>query len=168
MLIKLTKTLTERDSDLLFRWRERVFPEEGRKINWSEPEWHLVAYNRERDPIAHLSYSGFTIGLDKGRQQAVVGVGGVVVRPEQQGKNIPLKLFDHLHSSPHALEISNTFTLFCPLRLGSYYQRHGYQPFTGEFTFVQGAVATTTEEFMFMYRGADLSTRVIELNNEPW
>lgn len=145
-----------------------MFPEEGREILWAAPEWHLLAYSEKGDPIAHLGYASYVIGLDHGRQKTVIGIGGVVVRPEHQGRNIPTALFNHLHHSPHALEISNTFTLFCPMRLGSYYQRHGYVPFAGDFTFLQSNVETSSGDFMLMYRGPDLLTQNIRLEGRPW
>ena len=114
MKIKLVKELSQRDSDLLFHWRERVFPHEGAKYDWSQPDWRLVACDAESVPVAHIGYAGYRIELDGEKEQTVVGVGGVVVRPEYQGQHIPGLLFECLHGSRHAQDISSIFTLFCP------------------------------------------------------
>ncbi len=168
MRIQRVKELSERDNDLLFHWRERVFPHEGAEFTWSAHEWSLVAYDAEAAPVAHLGYAGYRIELDGDREQDVVGVGGVVVRPEYQGQHIPGLLFERLHGSRHALEISPVFTLFCPLRLESYYQRHGYTSFQGDVSFMQGPVRTRSEDLLFMHRGLVGDSGVLRLQCEPW
>ena len=168
MKIQLAKELSKQDSDLLFHWRERVFPHEGAKLDWSQPDWHLVASDSESVPVAHLGYSGYLVELDGEEEQTVVGVGGVVVRPEYQGQHIPGLLFEHLHGSRHALEISSIFTLFCPFRLERYYRKHGYKSFQGDVSFMQGPVRTRSENIRFMHRGSLEGSRTVRLRCEPW
>ena len=146
MEIKLIDELTNSQIDHLFHWRERVFPIEGKEFEWAKSKWHLLALRENNEPTAHLGYADFTISLDNQSQAKVVGVGGVVVRPEDQGKNIPAKLFDFLHNSKHARSLSNIFTLFCPERLVSYYQKHSYRAFDGVVTFLQKGTSTNTKK----------------------
>lgn len=168
MEIKLVDELSDSENRHLFHWRERVFPIEGKELTWAQSAWHLLAFDGGEMPIAHLGYGNFSIFIDGLYREQVVGVGGVVARPEVQGKNIPSNLFNHLHESAHALALSKVFTLFCPERLIGYYQKHGYIAFGGELSFLQGGSQTTSENFMFMSYGRPLSAHTIKIESEPW
>ena len=168
MEIALVDEVSKEDSDCLFHWRDRVFPIEGKDITWAKSKWHLLAYEKELKPSAHIGYADFSILIDGEKEERVIGVGGVVVRPEYQGKKIPTKLFDYLHNSQHATSISKLFILFCPKRLERYYQSHGYTKFNGVVTFVQNGKVASSNEFTLMYFGRDLPAKTISVNGEPW
>lgn len=168
MEIYLVNELTKTQVDHLFHWRDRVFPVEGKDIQWAKSKWHLLAFDGSNEPSAHLGYADFMISFDDHSQEKIVGVGGVVVRPEFQGQNIPEKLFSYLHNSNHARSLSSIFTLFCPKRLESYYQKHGYRTFQGQFTFLQNGLSVSTDKFILMRYGSHLSSKNIHINSEPW
>ena len=169
MQIRFTETLPEEDANYLFKWRKQVFPVEGESLVWSGIKWHLTASKSGGRPIAHIGYADFEVLINKSNKQSVVGVGDVVVRPEHQGERIPAKMFEYLHASAHAKKFSELFVLFCPLRLESYYKQHGYTKFVGAYTFMQGNEQSSSNKFILMYRGRDLSTvKTIGLECEPW
>ncbi|WCN17956.1 GNAT family N-acetyltransferase [Marinomonas mediterranea MMB-1] len=167
MDIQFSDSMSKEEFEHLFRWREQVFPAEGKNIDWSQPDWHL--YSREVGQLAaaHLGYGRYQLTLDE-RSIDVVGVGDVVVRPEHQGKGLPSKLFKHLHHCEHANTLAEVFTLFCPHRLESYYQQHGYRKFQGTVSFLQKGVATSSDDFILMYRGTPLTGKAITIKGEPW
>ena len=95
MKITIEQELNSIDETLLFRWADVVFPIEGRGLEWEKPEFHIVAWENER-PIGHIGFGKYVIEADM--QISVIGVGGVVVRPEWQGKGVPLEMFTVLHN----------------------------------------------------------------------
>lgn len=168
MKISLVDKLSPQESEHLFHWRERVFPEEGKPFVWAQSKWHLLAHQDDSLPLGHLGYGDFRMLLDDDTEITVVGIGGVVVRPEEQGKHIPNKLFEYLHESAHAKDLSALFVLFCPRRLESYYSKHGYTKFEGPYTFVQGGVVTSTNDFALMFYGHPLVASKIHIAGELW
>lgn len=166
MEIERQELLEEHDRQHLMFWRERVFPEEGIGIQWAETRWHIVA--REGQFAAgHIGFGEFSIEVES-QVLKVIGVGGVVVRPEFQGQAVPAKMFDTLHNDAPKLIQSETFTLFCPERLQTYYQKHGYQPFSGRVHYQQGGEYCLCEKFVFMYRGSMPEVDTIHIPGEPW
>ena len=166
--IRLAEKLTQKEIEHLFHWRERVFPVEGKDFSWAKPKWHLLGFSDGNLPVAHLGYADFDISCEDGSVKKVIGVGGVVVRPEAQGQHIPAQLFNYLHQSSHAKGLSNTFTLFCPSRLEGYYQKQGYVKYEGAFTFLQNQKLTATSKLMLMQQGSLISTNKINIDSEPW
>lgn len=168
MEIKFVNNLSSEQYNYLFNWKNPVFSIEGQNVIWAKSTSHLLAFDQSDKPIAHLGYGRFPIYIKGQGMTYVVGVGGIVVRPEAQGNGIPGQLFNFLHNSAHALDISKTFTLFCTKSLAEYYQKHGYILFEGEFSFLQNGVPSTNENFVFMYRGEPLTVDKIEIQSEPW
>ena len=167
--IRSTEFLSEVDANHLFQWRKQVFPIEGEALVRSGIKWHLTAFIGGGRPITHIGYADFEVCFNRNDRQPVVGVADVVVRPEHQGKHLPAKLFDYLHDSDHANSQSELFVLFCPLRLESYYEKHGYRKFVGGYTFMQGDENSHSDNFILMYRGRDLSAvKTIQIQCEPW
>lgn len=168
MRLTVSDHIGTEDWQYLTGWRDRVFPEEGRGFKWSPSRWHVLAHDVPQRPIAHLGFNAFSIGLDDRADVNVVGVGGVVVRPEYQGRGIPRLLFDTLHESDHARQLAGIFSLFCPHRLTGYYERFGYREYEGRFTFLQDGVETSTDAFVFMYRGPELAHGRLRVHSHPW
>jgi len=59
-------------------------------------------------------------------------------------------------------------TLFCPERLVSYYQRHGYSKYSHRFRFKQNQVFTETDKLHFMVRGELGFTCDLSIPSHPW
>lgn len=97
----------------------------------------------------------------------VVGVGGVVVRPEYQGQGIPALLFRELHDQGIRKTGGESFALFCPDRLVMYYERHGYRLHNGDVQFLQWGEKVVSS-FKFMHRGAIEPSGPVELTTAPW
>lgn len=165
MHIEITDSLNAADKAHLMGWSERVFPEEGRQYSWTESTHHIVAYE-SAEPVAHLGFGLFEIQNGDQAEQ-VIGVGGVVVRPEWQGQRIPNRLFAHLHSTDVLDARDRIFTLFCPARLEPYYAHMGYKNFEGDVLIPDGE-GVKRFAFSFMYRGDAGFRPVITLTTNPW
>lgn len=166
MEIQITEKIDPGHWHHLTQWRERVFPEEGIGKEWTEVSWHLLAFADDQNPVAHVGFDVFDILID-GVKQKIIGVGGVVVRPEYQGQGIPAILFESLHEQGFEITGVDIYALFCPSRLGAYYSRHGYLRHNGEVWFVQNGV-TVLSQFEFMHRGGIAQSAYIELLSPPW
>lgn len=147
-------------------WRERVFPEEGRDMEWSEPAWHLLVFDAGDLPVAHVGYDRFEIRV-AGVECAVMGIGGVVVRPECQGRGIPRRMFDVLHRDAGPALGVDIHTLFCPQRLVTYYQKFGYQQHRDGVTLFQFGQPVPSS-FQFLYRAPAPLSGPVELTTPPW
>lgn len=166
MEIQIEDTLSAGDLVSLFEWRDRVFPAEGRGFSWEKPSHHVVARD-QGVAIAHIGFGAFRIIYEK--EIPVIGVGGVVVRPEHQGKNIPGMLFETLNAST-VLDVRRSIvTLFCPVGLSSYYTKHGFETHRHGFEFLQEGNYVETGLFHFMVRGhpGDWEGK-ISIPSNPW
>ncbi|HEY7885126.1 MAG TPA: hypothetical protein VIC08_09290 [Cellvibrionaceae bacterium] len=166
MRCEITREFSDEHRQHLTAWRERVFPEEGVGKQWAETAWHILVYDTPALPIAHLGFDRFLLNAD-GVDQAVIGVGGVVVRPEYQGQGVPDLLFDTLHREAPDLCNTHAFALFCPERLVSYYLRHGYTPVAGE-VFFQQFGQQVRSRFELMTYGVELGSARVDINSLPW
>ena len=167
MKIVITESLNSFENDYLMRWKKNVFPVEGQSICWSSLSHHILARENNK-AIAHIGFAEFTVQIHS-ESYKVIGVGGVVVRPEFQGKNIPGLLFKKLHESQIALSYSNLFTLFCPARLVPYYTRHGYVQSRGSVSFMQDD-GLRESSFDFMVRGLKIENKDLNITvpTKPW
>ncbi|HEX7026271.1 MAG TPA: GNAT family N-acetyltransferase [Gammaproteobacteria bacterium] len=166
MRVEVLETLAQEDFNDLFRWRDRVFPVEGKGIEWAKPSCHIVCRNEDGMAVGHAGLGRFAI-ISAGKEMPVIGVGGVVVRPEYQGRGIPAKMFEVLHRGMPGFEEINCFTLFCPQRLEGYYARHGYRVYDGTVKVVQKEKLVTVD-FSFMFCGDCGFGEWITITGEPW
>jgi len=166
MKFLIQSDLSKNDVESLFEWSDKVFPVEGKAFKWAESTHHIVARNEDR-AIGHIGFGRFKVkgGL---LEREVIGVGGVVVRPEFQGQGIPEYMFDILDSTETLSSSSTVKALFCPRRLLTYYQRHGYVLYRQGVSFLQGAGYIKTDAFCFMVKGEfDLSCK-LQIPSYPW
>lgn len=157
--------IEEDEFNYLFKWRKHVFPLEGRGFVWSEPTHHIVARDNGK-AVGHIGFGAYTIIGEA--EKVVIGVGGVVVRPEYQGRKIPGNMFAVLNSTDTLNAKDRIKTLFCPKRLVSYYENHGYEDFCHGFRFNQKYGYTRSDKLHFMTRGELGLTRFLSIPCYPW
>ncbi|RUR30628.1 GNAT family N-acetyltransferase [Vreelandella nanhaiensis] len=166
MRVETKKEVLESEWRYLTQWKERVFPEEGRGKEWTPVSWHSIAYSEANDPIGHIGFDSFEVLVDD-VPRLVVGIGGVVVRPEYQGKGIPALLFNEAHAQAIKNLGIGVFTLFCPSRLVAYYEKQGYQRYRGAVYFLQQSERVLST-FEFMHYGDLATDGEVLLKSEPW
>jgi len=165
MDIVIQTEIDEKDSEHLFKWAERVFPEEGKDYLWSQSTHHIIARDNGK-PVGHIGFAEYRVIGET--EKNVIGVGGVVVRPEHQGKKIPAKMFEVLNSTDTLNAGDSVKTLFCPKNLVSYYQGHGYQEHTYGFRFMQKQGYATSDRIHFLFRGELGLSCNISIPSFPW
>jgi len=164
MHVETVKRLSQADEKDLFDWAEQVFPAEGNRYTWASPSWHIVA--RVKDlAVAHIGYGRFPMEASESRME-IVGICGVVVRPEYQGRGIAKRLFATLHQQAEAHNLASS--LFCPQRLAGFYQRFGYRAFEGELCFLQGQHFVSVTDICFMLRNFEPAVSAIRILSHPW
>lgn len=167
MQIKIVEALSKEHWDFLTDNNAYAFPEEGHHMQWQDSQWHVVALDEQQKPIANVGFVGVNVRLGK-QSFHLVGVGGVIVKPAYRGQHLPRKLFKTLHQSSLALSISQTFALFCPFRLESYYASLGYQTLKVPVEFKQNGEKTQSRSFAFMQYGELLPEHPVSIDALPW
>jgi predicted N-acetyltransferase YhbS len=165
MEIKSNPTLTEDEIERLFKWREQVVPIEGRAFQWSKPEKHVLVYENG-ESIGHMGFGRFVISGS--RVADVIGIGGVVVRPEHQGRRIPELMFKYVAETEELGSNKLPQTLFCPGRLSSYYGKHGFQEYADGCEFLQNGEYQSTDRFVFMAKGLVQMSGKLKIAFRPW
>ncbi len=166
MEVIIKSDLSVNDSDHLFKWSDCVFPAEGLRFVWARPERHIVAFVND-SAVGHIGFGRFSV-YDGEDRKDVIGVGGVVVRPEFQGQRIPKKMFNLLNTTEVLDSAHLPKTLFCPKRLVSYYARHGYSEFGYPLKFKQDWGFVESSEFSFMVKGELGFSCAVSIPSYPW
>lgn len=116
--------------------------------------------------VGHIGFDRFEVIINA-VPRSVIGIGGVVVRPEYQGQGVPALLFNEvLHQAPKHLG-TDVFTLFCPPRLVSYYEKQSYQRHLGDVYFLQQGEKVLSS-FEFMHHGDIATVGEVVLQGGPW
>lgn len=166
MKVIIQSDLSANDSDNLFKWGDCVFPKEGLRFAWAKPQCHIVA-SVNGSAVGHIGFGRFSVygGEEK---KVVIGVGGVVVRPEFQGQRIPEKMFKLLNTTEVLDSAHLPKTLFCPKRLVPYYARHGYIEYCYPLKFKQDWGLVESSEFSFMVNGKLGFSCAVSIPSYPW
>ncbi|WP_185235191.1 GNAT family N-acetyltransferase [Teredinibacter franksiae] len=166
MKLETLEYISPKEWEYLTQWRETVFPIEGKEIQWSPSTHHVIARDNDQKPVGHIGYGHFVVQSGS-YSFSIIGVGGVVVRPEYQGQGVPKRLFEQLHKNTPSSDCLRLYTLFCPARLECYYKKHGYQKYTGLVKILQMNQLVTTD-FSFMFRGDTIFGSELNLTSNPW
>ena len=141
------------------------FPIEGKEYQWAKPKRHIVA-RKNGLAVGHIGFGRFQLCGSKDID--VIGVGGVVVRPEFQGQKVPKKMFNALQATTELDADKILKTLFCPHRLIPYYKGHNFEVYPGSVQFFQSGVYTKSEKFTLMFRGELSCSGGIKIPSCPW
>ncbi len=169
--VSVTQSLSPESWANLTNWRERVFPEEGVPYAWRSLPLHAIAKTQTNDVVAHIGFGPCLIEC-AGTTITVIGVGGVVVRPEFQGHGVPAQLFNAVHTYYDTVPAAGTnlepptYALFCPGRLTPYYRKHGYEVLRHSVTVMQQGTITKIPFTVMTYPRA--LNGDIHVPSNPW
>ena len=123
--IRFAETLTDEERQSLFNWGEMIFGIEDTAFRWRPKELHFIA-EEGGHALSHVGLVKTTVRAG-GREVTVCGIGGVVTRPEAQGRRL-------VHAAMREAagymcdEMGVEFgMLFCLPRLTPFYERQGWQ-----------------------------------------
>ena len=166
--IRYAEALTEEERQALFFWGQDIFGIEDREYRWRPKEYHFITEDEGR-PLSHVGVIKTTVKAG-GREVTVGGVGGVVTRPEAQGRR-------HVHAAMRrAAEFMcgelkvDSGMLFCLQRLAPFYARQGWQLLEEEIEFDQpsGRVVSPFRVMVLPCGAYQWPTGRVEVAGLPW
>ena len=123
--IRFAETLTDEERQSLFFWGKDIFGLEDAAYRWRPKELHFITEEDGR-VLSHVGLVRTRVKAG-GQEVTVCGVGGVVTRPEAQGRRL-------VHAAMQEAarymcgEMGVEFgMLFCLPRLAPFYERQGWQ-----------------------------------------
>jgi len=128
MDIKIKEQLTEEEIERLFRWDDDVFGEGGaltENFPFQPKNIHIVLYENQQ-AVSHVGMLENTVLVNE-KPIAVGGIGGVITRPEYQGKGFAQALLkESVNYFKEELNVEFGM-LFCFDRLLPFYQSMEWQ-----------------------------------------
>ena len=123
--IRFAETLTDEERQSLFFWGKDIFGIEDAAYRWRPKELHFIT---EEDGQA-LSHVGLVRTKVKagGQEVTVCGIGGVVTRPEAQGRRLVHAAMQEAARYMCADMGVEFGMLFCLPRLAPFYEQQGWQ-----------------------------------------
>lgn len=135
--IRYAEALTEEERQALFFWGQDIFGIEDRDYRWRPKDYHFITEEDGR-PLSHVGVVQAWVDVN-GRRLRVGGIGGVVTRPEAQGRHLVHAAMQQA-SAFICHELGAEFgMLFCLPRLEPFYARQGWQALEDEIEIEQPA-----------------------------
>ena len=166
--IRFAEALTDEERQALFGWGENIFGIEDAEYRWRPKDYHFITEEEGR-VLSHVGVVKTAVRAG-GREVTVGGVGGVVTRPEAQGRRL---VHDAMLQAADFIcrELGAEFgMLFCLPRLAPFYARQGWLMVEDEVEIEQPA-GNIVWPFRVMVRpcGArDWPAGRIEVGGLPW
>ena len=122
--IRFAEALTDGEWQALFGWGENIFGTEDAGYRWRPKDYHFITEEDGR-VLSHVGVVKTAVRAG-GREVTVGGVGGVVTRPEAQGRRlVHAAMLQAAGFICH--ELGAEFgMLFCLPRLAPFYARQGW------------------------------------------
>lgn len=144
----------------------------GRSIEWSPGEWCAICWDTNERHCTALSYVGAVIrsGTLNSNSVKIGGVGGVMTHPSTRRQGLAASAIERIIYFFREQNIDFAL-LVCELHLVPFYQRLGWQPFTGEMFVTQHGDKCTFTFNLPMVRpicSSAPTTGIIDLMGPPW
>jgi predicted N-acetyltransferase YhbS len=123
--MRFAETLTDEERQSLFGWGEMIFGIEDAAYRWRPKELHFVTEEDGR-AVSHVGLVKTKVTAG-GHEVTVGGVGGVVTRPEAEGRRLvhaAMREAARYMRSELGVEFG---MLFCLPRLAPFYERQGWR-----------------------------------------
>ena len=123
--IRFAEVLTDEEREALFGWGENIFGIEDAGYQWRPKVYHFITEEAGR-PLSHVGVLKTAVRAG-GQEVSVGGVGGVVTRPEAQGRRLvhaAMRQAEHFICRELGVEFG---MLFCLPRLAPFYARQGWR-----------------------------------------
>jgi hypothetical protein len=166
--IRFAEALTDAERQALFGWDENIFGAEDRLYTWRPKDYHFITEDDGR-PLSHVGVLKTTVKAG-GRDVTVAGIGGVVTRPEAQGRR-------YVHAAmQRATEFmckelnADAGMLFCLQRLAQFYAGQGWRLLEEEIEFDQpsGRLVSPFRVMVLPCGSYEWPTGHVEVAGLPW
>lgn len=124
--IKQALELTPEESHALFNWSDDVFNAAGCTLSWGGGSNTHFVLETEGQPMCQLGALRHEVDVD-GVTVKIAGLGGVITRPEAQGRGYARRLIQHALSVCAEEWSIEAGMLFCLDHMIPYYNSIGWQ-----------------------------------------
>ncbi|HYO90938.1 MAG TPA: GNAT family N-acetyltransferase [Pyrinomonadaceae bacterium] len=166
--IRQADTITDEEKEWLYNWSEDVFGVTSLDLRFRPKDVHFFM-DVGGVPLSHVSLLRHEIGVD-GQRLTVAGLGGVVTRPEAQGKGYAGRLIRHAAEFFEREWDVDAGMLFCLPRLTPYYESLGWQVIAGPVFIEQptGRMESPFPALILPCRVRAWPEGAVELGSLPW
>ena len=166
--IRQAASITGEEKERLYNWGEDIFGATSYALKWRTKDVHFFMYVDGR-ALSHASLLSHEVSVE-GRPVAVAGLGGVVTRPEAQGRGYASRLIHHAVEFFKREWKVEAGLLFCVPRMVSYYARLGWQTIEGPVLIEQprGRIRAPLPAMILPCSGRAWPRGEVELRSLPW
>ncbi|HEX8494568.1 MAG TPA: GNAT family N-acetyltransferase [Pyrinomonadaceae bacterium] len=166
--IRQANVMTDEEKEWLFNWGEDIFGVTSYDLKFRPKDVHFFM-DVDGVPLSHTSLLKHEVSV-KGQPVKVAGLGGVVTRPEAQGKGYAGRLVRHAAEFFKREWDVEAGLLFCLPRLVSYYESLGWQNIAGPVLIEQpsGRRWSPVPTLILPCHGRAWPTGEVELGSLPW
>ena len=170
----MTRTILETDCvtperrQRLFRFEPDVFSTDSLGLEW-EPKTRFFHVFEAGELVANASFVARTVNV-AGADLPVVGIGGVVCRPEARGRGHATAAIAAALAYGRAVTGADFGMLFCLPRLVPFYARNGWELLPHPVLILQpaGTVASPLQVMVNPLAGRDWPEGPVRVNGRPW
>lgn len=166
--IRQANVITDAERERLFNWGENIFGVTSYTLSWRGKDVHFFM-DVDGEAVSHASLLRHEISVG-GRPVTVAGLGGVVTRPEAQGKGYARRLVQRAAEFFEQEWKVEAGLLFCLERLVSYYGSLGWQVVDAPVLIEQptGQIQSPMPVMVWPCVGRQWPAGEIELHSLPW
>jgi GNAT superfamily N-acetyltransferase len=166
--IKRASVLTDDEREWLFHWGDNIFGDPPAELKWRSKDVHFVLY-KDGEPVSHVSILKHEIKVGR-KPLLVAGLGGVVTRPEAQGKGFASKLMRRAAKYFKQEWQVDAGLLFCLPHMVPYYEWLGWHVIEEPVFFRQpsGKIESPFIVMVLPCNGHDWPAGKVELKSLPW
>ena len=166
--IRQADAITDEEKEWLFNWGEDIFGVTSLALQFRPKDVHFFM-DVDGIALSHTSLLRHEVSVN-GQPLLVAGLGGVVTRPEAQGKGYAARLIRHAVEFFKREWDVEAGLLFCLPRLVSYYESLGWQTIVGPVLIEQpsGRMKSPVATLILPCRGRAWPNGEVELRSLPW
>jgi len=166
--LRVSDAMTEEEQERLFRWGEAIFGPHDGLYQWRPKTLHVYVEEGGR-VVGHVGLLEETVRAG-GEEVRVCGVGGVVTRPEAQGRGHARRAMLRAHEIMRDETAAEFGMLYCRDELVPFYAALGWQLVADENEFGQPAGPTLSpfNVMVLSLRGRRWPAGRVVVEGLPW
>ncbi|HEX7998352.1 MAG TPA: GNAT family N-acetyltransferase [Pyrinomonadaceae bacterium] len=166
--IRQANVMTDEETERLFNWGEDIFGAKSYALSWRRKELHFFL-DVDDEPLSHVGLLKHEVSVG-GRPLMVAGLGGVVTRPEAQGRGYARRLVKHAAAFFTQEWKVEAGLLFCLQRMVPYYASLGWQTLRQPVLIEQphGEVESPLPVMVLPCNGRTWPDGEVNLQSRPW
>ncbi len=166
--IRQASVITDEESERLFKWGADIFGLAPYTVTFRKKDVHFFM-DVDNEPMSHVGILKHEVSVG-GTPLTIAGLGGVVTRPEAQGKGYARRLIERAVEFFGQEWKVEAGLLFCLPQLERYYASLGWQPLKETVLIEQpsGQIKMPFRAMVFPCQGRPWPAGEVELRSLPW